>query len=116
MDDGIHRQLSLARSEISEVCRLLQSPTPESLNQSALHLETALQAMMACPASPEAGEEDGLEAQQLQNLVRQAGRLLDAGWEFRRNWFRRLSTMTSGYAPGGEPAAMDRGCSVIVNG
>ncbi len=109
-------QLSRARAEVAQAIEVLLSPTPQALDRCALLLQTAIKNVTASACV--SGETEGAleEARQLQRAVRRARMLLDAAFEFHRQWNRRLGALSGGYTPEGEPAAVNPGFRMVLRG
>jgi len=116
MPPAIEEQIFKAQAEVSLACDCLLLPTPERLDRCTAHLQAAIAAMPARTADSIRSEGALDAARRLEQSLHRTGRLLETAWVFRQNWFRRLSVMIAGYAPGGEPAAMDRGCTLLIRG
>ncbi len=110
------KQLSQARAEVTQAVEALLSPTPQALDRCALLLQAAIKNVTASPSV--SGETQGAleEARQLQRAVRRARMLLDAAFEFHRQWNRRLGALSGGYTPEGEPAAVKPGFRLVLRG
>ncbi len=99
---GTTARLAALASEVERACALLVSPAPAHLDQCALILEDASEALAAIPA-PEAAQSP-VEVRRLAVSIRHAAALLDHAAEFHRNWRRIRGVMCSGYQPGGDAA------------
>jgi hypothetical protein len=97
-------------------CHMLLSPTPDVLDQCSLLLETATKNLAACRPVPDDKPVALSEARQLHAAVRHATLLLDAAMAFHDAWARRLGAISGGYTARGEPAAVDRGFRLVVQG
>jgi len=106
---GVADRLEAARFRVEDVCARLISPSPEMLDSCSGELESAI-AEMAGTVSflrQAGGDAEALaEAWHLQTAVRRAGTLLEKAADYHNRWARRLASMSEGYRPGGEPAAM----------
>jgi len=116
---SVSHQLSSARAGVSDVCQLLLSPSPAALDRCTPLLETAVAEVSAC--LPELrgsqGRQDVLdEAQRLFLAVGHAKRLLEGAAEFHHNWIRRLGALSGGYTGSGEPATVERGSRMQIEG
>ena len=114
---NVSQQLASARAGVSDVCRILISPSPAALDRCAPLLETAAAEVSAC--LPELRNSKGTqaevdEAQQLRQAVRHAKRLLEGAARFHENWIRRLGALNGGYTGRGEPAAVERGSRMQI--
>jgi hypothetical protein len=109
-------QLSRARAEVAQAIEALLSPTPKALDRCALLLQAATKNLTGSPSV--SGETQGAleEARQLQRAVRRARMLLDAAFEFHRQWNRRLGALSGGYTSEGEPAAVKPGFRLVLRG
>lgn len=123
----VTERLGAVRAEVDQVCQLLLSPTPESMDRCSERLAAAVAEMTACQASGEnlhpdkgpanVGPDDALlEARRLEQSLSRAHRLLEGAAAFHRNWLRWLGAMCAGYTVHGEPAAVERGSRVVVRG
>ncbi len=108
--------LSVARSEVKRACRLLEAPSPASLEASSSALERAVSGIDDCRRGIRPGVADAdVRAADVRTMLRQlradlrrAGRLLESAADFYRGWERILGAMSGGYTAGGEPAAVAR--------
>ncbi len=106
------KDLSAARSEVKRACRLLESPSPESLAASSSALERAVSGLNDCRRGIRRGAigpDVRTMASQLRAELRHAGRLLESAADFYRGWERILGAMSGGYTADGEPAPVARG-------
>ncbi len=104
---------------MSDVCQILLSPSPAALDRCAPLLETAVAEVSAClhELRRSKGTQDEVdEAQRLRLAVRHAKRLLEGAAEFHQNWIRRLGALSGGYTGSGEPAAVERGSRMQLEG
>lgn len=119
MARNVSQQLASARAEVNDVCQILLSPSPAALDRCAPLLETAVAEVAAC--LPELRSSKGTqnevdEARRLHMAVCYAKRLLEGAAEFHRDWIRRLGALSGGYTGPGEPAPVDRGSRMQVEG
>ena len=119
MARSVSQQLASARAGVSEVCQILLSPSPAALDRCAPLLKTAAAAVSAClpQLRRSKGTQDEMdEAQRLRLAVRHAKRLLEGAAEFHQNWNRRLGALSGGYTRRGEPAAVELGSRMQMEG
>ena len=105
-------QLLEARLEMDGAIRLLESPSPDSLDRCARILEKAGQRIAVF--QPQLREQDRTsmlpvshaleEARRLRSSVLRAGRLLEGAAGFHFNWGRMRDTLCAGYTSQGGPA------------
>jgi hypothetical protein len=116
-------QLLGARLEVDGAIRLLESPSPDSLDRCARILETASQRIAEFqPRSGEGGRtsvthtSNGEEARRLRSSVLRAGRLLEGAASFHFNWGRMRDTLCAGYTRQGDPAKAPPKSRISVQG
>jgi hypothetical protein len=113
-------QLSAAREKLDQACALLLSPSPEALDLCTPLLQAAIAHVTACQAaigSPAQAEPDAsAEGRRLHAAVRRARCLLEAAATYHQNWARRMGAMSAGYDGRGEPALVERGRRLILQG
>jgi hypothetical protein len=109
MDGPLAGRLLAVRREVERVCKMLESPTPQSLDESTAILQSAIDQMKDLqPAAKGAALSDSgalHEAGQVQTVLRRAGMLLRLAHDYHLRWQRILGGMSSGYTAGGSPAA-----------
>jgi len=118
------QRLSEARTQVLEASQLLVLASPDSLDQCARLLETAIGTITACCAelaarADAASAPDGAaleEARQLERAIALLKTLLETAFQFHCHWARRLGMMAGGYAPDGEPAAVEHGSRILGRG
>jgi len=103
----VERQLREACAEVDDAVRLLETPTPGSLDCCAHLLEAAGQRiagfqpqLQAAAGSHNARQ----EARRLRSSVSYASRLLEGAASLYFHWSRIRDTICAGYTPRGEPA------------
>ncbi len=92
--------VSRARASVGEARRLLVRPTVRSLEQSAAHIEAAVNVLQTFQPRPGAAAE--LAA--LRKEVAIAAALIEGAAAFYFGWARVLFTAACGYTARGEPA------------
>jgi hypothetical protein len=116
---SVSQQLASARAGVSDVCQILLSPSPAALDRCAPLLETAVSAVSACLPhlrSSKGTQDEVDEAQRLRLAVRHAKRLLEGAAEFHQNWIRRWGALSGGYTGRGEPADLELGSRMQIEG
>jgi len=106
------RAIAAIFQDVEEVCTLLTSPAPETLDRCERILKDACSSFGGF--LPERAELPGLY--RLQSAIRQAGQLLDAAFQYHDLWRLRLRTNLAGYGPGGHPAAISHQSRVFLEG
>jgi hypothetical protein len=116
-------QLLAARLEVDGAIRLLECPSPDSLDRCARILETAGQRIAGFqPRSGEGGRtsvthtSNREEARRLRSSVLRAGRLLEGAAGFHFNWGRMRDTLCAGYTRQGDPAKAPPKSRISVQG
>jgi hypothetical protein len=108
--------LRAARLHVSRACDLLRSPSPTALDACAEALENAVAALLSgCPMRPP-DLEASAEAHRLQAAVNSAVRLLQSAADYHLRWAQMLGTLTAGYTPAGEAAAVAHPRRICLSG
>jgi hypothetical protein len=98
-------------ADLERACRLLESATPQAMDESAAMLEDVVRDLTARRAL--IGVE---EARRLRNAARKARMLLELAARFHSRWHDILGGMTGGYTAQGSAAALSRRGRLSVSG
>jgi hypothetical protein len=101
-------QLRAIDGEARKACALLETPTPEALDDCSTVLAAAAGALRALEPGLRGLARDPqtlAEARGLQRTVRRAAALLAEAHAYHRRWHELLGVRTAGYGPGGQPGA-----------
>ncbi len=98
-------------ADLERACRLLESATPQAMDESAAMLELVVRDLAA--RRDLIGIE---EARRLGKAARKARMLLDLAAGFHTRWHNILGGMTGGYTAQGSPAALSRRGRLSVSG
>jgi hypothetical protein len=115
-------QLRSARSELERVCKLLESPTPATLDRCA-----AIMAGVICQLEAgrremaQAGEgvfqqNSVAEARRLRPVVHRARTLLELAARYHARWRGMLAGMSGGYTVRGAPAPILSRARISIQG
>jgi hypothetical protein len=96
-------ELSSSRASLARVCELLETPSPEALDQAEEILGRAVEEVAearrrGAPAQPE-------EYRGIGHAARLARVLLDRAAAYHAGWNAWVGILTGGYGPGGKAAA-----------
>ena len=112
--------LPSAGEHVARACRLIKSPTPESLDESAAALEAAATELAAWRAHPPlagpARQEALAHILKLRFASNMARTMLESSASYHRNWICRLGTLSAGYTGDGRPAGVPTNSRLSVQG
>jgi hypothetical protein len=108
--------LAMARADLDRCCRMLETPSPQILDQCAEALAHAIGALANHPPcssgiSPKTLRADAL---QLRQSIRNARYLLETAAHYHLRWSRILGAMTAGYTARGSAAPFIAGSGRIM--
>jgi len=98
-------QLRSARSELERVCKLLESPTPATLDRCAAVMERVIVELEAGRTGMlHSGEIGVAEGRRLRSVVQRTRALLNLAANYHARWHGILAGMSGGYTVRGAPA------------
>jgi hypothetical protein len=113
----IQAQLRSARSELEQVCKLLESPAPATLDRCAVIMERVIPELQAARSGiAQAGADGVAEARRLRAVVHRARSLLELAMRYHAQWRSILAGMSGGYTMLGAPAPILSQSRVFIQG
>lgn len=113
----VQNHLTSARSELERVCKLLESPSPATLDRCAASMERVIAELEAGRSwIAQAGESGVAEARRLRAVVQRVRALLDLAANYHAQWRGILAAMSGGYTVWGAPAPIRAQSRLSIRG
>jgi hypothetical protein len=110
-------QLKSSRSELERICKLLESPTPASLDRCGAAMQRVIGELEEKRKwMSQAGEAGVAEARRLRSAIRRARALLNLAANYHARWRCILAGMSGGYTVNGAPAPLPSRALVSIRG
>jgi hypothetical protein len=109
-------QLRSARAALERICKMLESPSPATLDACADAMERIIGDLQAGRQWMAQAEEVGAEARRLRSVILRVRALLNLAANYHFGWRRILAGMSGGYTVLGAPAPLHTRARVSIQG